>query len=83
MSKIDEIYDEGLINIGHILDDYYNSGTLSNETAFEEIENIIKQTKIKAGNEYIKMCKMYQLADKITEDNKHDELIVDRQGKEL
>lgn len=60
MSKLDEIYNEGIINIGHVIDDYHNTGTLSKELAFEEIENIIEQTKIKAGNYYKDTCRMYQ-----------------------
>jgi hypothetical protein len=60
MSKIDEIYKDGIEDVGRVLDDYVNSGVLSNELAFSEIANIIERTKIKTGNEYTRMCKMYQ-----------------------
>jgi hypothetical protein len=60
MSKIDEIYEEGINNISNTLDNYFNGGVLNYELTFEEIENIIEQSRIKAGNYYKDTCKMYQ-----------------------
>jgi predicted nucleotidyltransferase len=58
MSKIDEIYKDGLKEISYILDEH--AEVKNDELAFSEISRVIEQGRIEAGNEYIKMSKMHQ-----------------------